>query len=379
MKHRITALGLAAWAFSGSSGTQAQTAPPASVALYGLIDTGVERITNVGAGGGSVTRMPGLSGSLPSRWGVRGSEDLGGGLRAVFNLEAGFSPDTGASNQGGRIFGRQSLVGLSGPWGTVSLGRQYTMLYWSVLDGDQLGPNNYGLGSLDSYIPNTRMDNSIVYRGSFGGLSVGAGYSLGRDTVNAGPSPSGTNCAGESAADRNACRQWSAMVKYDTSAWGLALAADEFRGGTGAFAGLVRSDLKDRRATLNGYAKFGPVKLTAGLLRRDNGGAAPLSSTNGQGARSNLYWLGGAYSVTPAFTVDGQIQRLDFRQGGDNATLTVVRGIYSLSRRTQLYAQLAHIRNGERLSFSVSSGQPGANPAAGQSQNAVMLGMRHAF
>jgi predicted porin len=323
--------------------------------------------------------MPNISGTLPSRWGLRGSEDLGGGLRAVFTLESGFGPDTGASGQGGRLFGRQALVGLSGGWGTVSLGRQYTMLFWSLLDADQLGPNVYGLGSLDAYIPNSRADNAIVYRGSFSGVSVGASYSLGRDAVNAGPSPAGTNCAGENAADKSACREWSAMVKYDSPLWGVALAADELRGGAGAFAGLTSSALKDQRVTLNGYAKFGPVKVTAGVIRRDNDAAAPLSATNGQSARSNLYWLGGAYNVTQAFIIDGQVHRLDYKDGGDEATLTAVRAIYNLSKRTLVYAQVAHIGNGPRLAISVASGQAGANPMAGGSQNAIMMGMRHTF
>ena len=373
----FTALGLAALASAGAQ-AQAQTAAPAGVSLYGLIDTGVEHITNVGADRSSLTRMPGLSGTLPSRWGLRGNEDLGGGLRAVFTLEAGFSPDSGVSNQGGRLFGRQAYVGLSGDWGTVALGRQYSMLYWSVFDGDQLGPNVYGLGSLDSYIPNSRIDNAITYRGTFRGLSLGASYSFGRDAVNAGPSPVGTNCGGENAADRSACRQWSAMAKYDAPAWGVALAHDQIRGGAGAFADLTSSDLTDRRTTLNGYFKLGPAKLTAGVLRRDNEGAAPLSPVNGQGARSDIYWIGGAYTVG-AFTLDGQIHRLDFKDGGDKATLSAVRGFYNFSKRTLVYAQVAHISNGARLAIPVSSGQAGGAPLPGVGQNAVMLGMRHTF
>ncbi|WP_028997779.1 porin [Azohydromonas australica] len=377
MKPRITAMGMSVLAVVGA---QAQTTPaPAAVDLYGLIDTGVERITNVGATGGSLTRMPNISGTLPSRWGLRGIEDLGGGLRAVFTLESGFGPDNGVSGQGGRLFGRQALVGLSGGWGTVALGRQYTMLFWSLLDADQLGPNVYGVGSLDAYIPNSRADNAITYRGSFSGVSVGAGYSLGRDAVNAGPSPAGTNCAGENAADKTACREWSAMVKYDSPAWGVALAADEIRGGAGAFAGLTSSALKDQRVTLNGYAKFGPVKVTAGVIRRDNDAAAPLSAVNGASARSNLYWIGGAYIATPALILDGQFYQLNFNGGGDQSTLAVLRVSYSFSKRAMVYAQAAHISNGARLAISVSSGQSGSNPVAGGSQSAVMVGVRTSF
>ena len=368
---------LIAAALAAAGVAHAQTPAP-SVQLYGLFDTGVERITNVGAGKSSLTRMPSISGTLPSRWGLRGTEDLGGGLRAVFTLESGFGPDTGVSGQGGRLFGRQAYAGLSGGWGTVALGRQYSMLFWSVLDADQLGPNVYGLGSLDAYIPNARTDNAVTYRGSFSGVQVGVGYSLGRDvaTTPAGPNPAATNCAGENAADKQACRQWSAMLKYDAPSWGVALAADEQRGGAGAFGNLGASTLKDQRVTANGYAKFGPVKVSAGVIRRDND-AFPLPA--GQTARSNLYWIGGAYTFTPAFILDGQVQRLDFKDGGDQSTLTALRGSYNFSKRTMAYAQVAHISNGARLAISVSSGQAGSNPLPGGSQNAVMLGLRHSF
>ncbi len=86
------------------------------------------------------------------------------------------------------------------------------MLFWAVLDPDILGPNAFGSGSLDSYIPNTRADNAIAYKGTFGGLTVGGMYSFGRDVANAGPSPAGTNCAGENPADKSQCREWSAMI-----------------------------------------------------------------------------------------------------------------------------------------------------------------------
>lgn len=381
MKRMLVAAGLAGLAL-GAGAQPAQPAPAgSSVTIYGIADLGVERLSNVGATGGSLTRMPGLTGSLPSRLGFRGSEELGDGFKAIFTLEMGLGLDTGTFNQGGRAFGRQAFVGLSGPWGSVTLGRNYSMLYWAIFDGDLLGPNAFGIGSLDSYVPNTRLDNSIAYRGSFSGVTLGATYSLGRDAVNAGPSPAGTNCAGESATDSKACRQWSGLAKYDTPAWGLALGVDEIRGGAGAFAGLVRSDLKDRRVTVNGYAKLGTqVKLAAGVLRRDNDAAAAASASNGATSRSDIGWIGAAWSPEGTlFTLDGQVQRLSFGKGGDKATLSVVRGFYSLSRRSSVYLQAGHISNGSRLAFGVSSAQAGGTPAAGRSQNGVMAGLRHIF
>ena len=132
-----------------------------SVTLYGIIDTGVEYVTNVGAQKSSSVHMPSLTASLPSLWGLRGKEDLGGGLSAVFVLESGFAPAQGTLNQGGRLFGRQAYVGLAGRWGTLTLGRQYSQIFWAVLTGDTLAPNIFAAADLDPYLTQPRVDNSI--------------------------------------------------------------------------------------------------------------------------------------------------------------------------------------------------------------------------
>lgn len=342
------------------------------VSIYGLIDTGVEYLNNVGAAGDTLTRVPTLSGTLPSRLGFRGVEDLGDGLKVVFTLENGFAPDAGTPAQGGRLFGREAFVGLSGAWGTLTFGRQQTIMLWSLYDGDILGPNIYGLASFDNYIPNARADNAIAYRGTFGGLTAGATYSGGRDSVNAGPSPAGTNCAGESATDSRACREWSLMAKYDTERWGVAAVYDRINGGPGAFAGLASSGLSDSRASLNGYVRFGAAKLAGGVLRRDNQGSAT--------PRTDIYFIGASQAVTPLLTVDAELFRLNVRDSGNGATLFAARALYHLSKRTSVYVTAGHIANGGTLNLSVSGGAPtGGNPVAGGSQTGATTGMRHFF
>lgn len=357
---------------------QAQTAAPTtSVTLYGLVDAGVEVVSNV-ANVGSIQRMPSNTASVPSRVGMRGTEDLGNGLRAVFTAEMGLAPDTGASGQGGRLFGRQAFVGLAGPWGAVTAGRQYSMLFWSTMDSDVVGPAVYAIGSLDAYIPNARADNALAYRGTFGPLQVGAEYSFGRDTVNAGPSPVGTNCPGESA-DKKACRQYSLMAKYDTPAWGVSLAYDRQHGRALAgptdviFGNLNSSSKTDDRLGLGAYVKVGEVKIGGGLLRRDNDGDAVKP-------RSDLWYLGAAYPLTSALALDGQWSTLRYRNVDDfDSTLLSARLAYSFSKRTTAYAQIGHIRNERRAAVSVSGGAAGSAPAAGGSQNGVIVGLRHAF
>jgi predicted porin len=351
-------------------GAQAQTA--SNVVIYGVIDQAVERLNNVGAAGGSLTRLPGLTGSTASRLGFRGSEDLGAGLSAVFTLEMGFGVDTGTLNQGGRAFGRQSYVGVQAPWGSVTAGRQYSMLTWAMLDSDFLQPNAYGSSSLDSYLPNARADNSLAYRGSFGSIGVGATYSLGRDAVNAGPSPSGTNCPGESGTDTKACRQWSAMVKYDDARWGISAAIDELRGGAGAFAGLTSSGMTDRRSLLAGWTRFGDIKLGAGLVSRRNEASAATP-------RSQLIYIGAIYNATPQIVLDGQLLKLDFKNSANKATLLALRGTYSLSKRTAIYATAGHIVNDGSLAISASTAAAGSAPAPGENQTGMAVGIRHSF
>lgn len=359
---------------------QAPNPAPSSVTIYGVIDVGVEAVDKVGTAGDTLTRLPSNTSSVPSRLGFRGTEALGDGLAAVFTLEMGIAPDMGTLGQGGRAFGRQAFVGLSGAFGTVSLGRQYTMLFWSLLDADVLGPGVFGMGSFDAYVPNARSDNTLAWRGSFGGFTGGVTYSFGRDTVNAGPSPVGTNCPGESTTDSWACRAWSVLAKYDAARWGAAFAYDRQNGralasaSDAVFGGLTSSTRTDSRLSLNGYVKLGTAtKLGAGLLRRDNDGnpAAP---------RSTLWYAGASTPLADLLTLDAGVMSLRYAGSSQrNATLVAARLNYHLSKRTTVYGQLARMANASASTVSVSGGAPGSNPAAGVDQNGFNLGIRHAF
>lgn len=352
-------------------GTCLSGASAQGLTLFGIIDSGVEVVNKVGVQERTLWRVPTQTGTVASRVGLRGSEDLGGGLLAVFTIENGFAPDMGTATQGGRLFGRQAWVGVQGGFGTLSFGRQYTMLFWSLLDADILGPNMYSSGSLDAYIPNARADNAVAWRGSFGPMTLGATWSFGRDAVNAGPSPGGTNCAGERAGNARECREWSALAKLDLSRGGAALAVDEVRGGPGAFAGLTNAGLVDRRISANGYVKLGGTRIAAGLVRRSNDGSAT--------PKSDLWYLGASHPLTAQLTIDGQAYRLDIKDSANGATLFAARLQYALSRRSTVYATAGTISNDGTLDLSVSGGAPGSNAAPGGSQQGVMVGLRHGF
>lgn len=152
-----------------------------SVTLYGIIDEGINYNSN--AGGQRLYSL--TSGGLQaSRWGLRGAEDLGGGMKAIFVLENGFDLSSGRLGQGGLMFGRQAYVGLSGNAGKVTLGRQYD----SVVDyvgwlatGDQWATSmGAHPGDLDNFNNSYRTNNTIKYTSAnYAGLTFGGTYSLG--------------------------------------------------------------------------------------------------------------------------------------------------------------------------------------------------------
>ena len=136
----------AATALSGAASAQS------SVTLYGLIDTGVGYANVDGTYTDPATgrrtsidnsRIGSTTGTTAgSRWGLRGKEDLGDGLYAVFQLESGFDSRNGSSLQNNRLFGREATVGLgSAEWGEIRLGRQYNVAarYFSGMFGSSFG------------------------------------------------------------------------------------------------------------------------------------------------------------------------------------------------------------------------------------------------
>lgn len=153
-----------------------------SVTLYGVVDEGINYQSN--ANGHALYNLS--SGVLQgSRWGFKGTEDLGGGLRALFVLENGFDINAGTLSQGGRMFGRQAYVGLSSSqYGTLMLGRQYDSVVTSIglfAVGDQWGGYiTAHPGDLDNFNNTVRTNNAVKYvSNTYGGFSFSGMYALG--------------------------------------------------------------------------------------------------------------------------------------------------------------------------------------------------------
>lgn len=346
-----------------------------SVTLYGIVDAGVEYQNNQPGGGHSVTRL--TSGNLSgSRWGLRGAEDLGGGLKGVFVLESGFNIDTGTSAQGGRLFGRNAFVGLQSPWGALTLGRQQTPLYDFGLQFDPMAiSTNYSIIGQDAGFT-SRADNSVKYVGTFRGLTASALYSFGSNT--------GAGSFGEVPGSPRIGQEYSAGLTYAAGPLAVGGVYDETNLGlatTGALTGA-----KIRRATLAGSYLFGPAKMYAGYRWAKALDGATLPGNLGANNVSNLYWLGVGYQLIPALSLTGVAYYQDFRGTKADPWSFVASVDYTLSKRTDAYLNLGYARNKDGSNLGLTAGGTGAIQGSGfgtvsgsENQFGAVLGIRHKF
>jgi predicted porin len=179
-----TLLGTFLGGMAGTLACQGNAHAQSSVTLYGILDNGFTYTNNANGHSSIVEQDGNNTGASGSRFGLRGREDLGGGLAAIFLLENGYTLPNGGLQQGGLLFGRQAYVGLSGDFGMVTLGRQYDSLadYMQPLSAAaQWG--GYMMGhadEVDNIVDTNRVNNSIKFSSQkYAGLKFGGVYSLG--------------------------------------------------------------------------------------------------------------------------------------------------------------------------------------------------------
>ena len=337
-----------------------------TVTLYGLADAGIEYLNNAGRNGNGLVRVS--SGNQSgSRWGLRGVEDLGNGMKAVLQLESGFDIDTGNSGQSGRLFGRDAYVGLESRYGVMRLGRQQTSMreFGSTYDPTVIA-DKYGMLAMAPEF-GARADNAIKYLATFGGLSAQAFYSFQSN----GAEVAGSNVFG---------REFGAFVNYAAGPYSVGIAYDDIHVGTPANQAPVI-----RRASVGGSYSVGPAKVFAGYRLAKAYDGARLPGAQAADAGSNFYWLGVVYKLTPAFSLLGTAYYQDFRKTGSDPWQFVVTGDYALSKRTDLYASLSYALNKENSQLGVNGFNSGSGSTAvynvqpGKDQIGAVMGIRHRF
>jgi predicted porin len=329
MKKSLLALAVLS-AFTGIA--YAQT----SITVYGIVDAGI--VSERGGPAGTVTKL--TSGvQSGSRLGFRGTEDLGRGLAAKFVLETGIAIDTGGFNQNGTAFGRQAYVGLSGGWGAVTLGRQYTPHYLAVVDVDPFA------AGLAGYAPNLvttvlRMNNTIKYTtpawsGFIGELGYGFGEVPGNNTAN---------------------RQIGAAVGYANGPLVAKLAYHTVDDAIGAD--------RARNTLLMGKWDFGVAAASLGV-----------NVNKGIGAIDNRDYIVGLSAPIGQNTFLASYIRKDDRSGLNNdASQWALGYTYAISKRTNFYTSYARINNDNGAAFTVGNASE-----AGSGDKAFNVGIRHMF
>ena len=389
MKKRLSFLAVPAGLLL-SAGAHAQS----SVTLYGIIDTGIAYVHNAQSSNGQnqSTLIKFASGNISgSRWGLKGTEDLGGGLAAIFQLENGFNVGTGALGQGGREFGRKAVVGLTGnAWGTVTLGRQYDPIVDLVqgLTEDNYFGGVFGTpGDLDNYDNSLRVNNSVKYVSPiFAGFQVEALYGLG--------GVAGANGSG---------RTYSFGGAYANGPLSLGAGYFYANGGNTATAGLrtwtsssdslfntvINSGFASAKsiqiAKVGGQYVIGPV--TAGLTYSNTRYGSDAFSTFRDTAKFNNGSVFFNYQFTPAVRA-GVGYNYTSLTGPASAHYNQVNlgADYAVSKRTDLYALFGYQKasgntlnsSGTVVSADASIGDFGVNSGA-NSQDVAVVGIRHRF
>lgn len=312
--------------------------------LYGAIQKGDRTESKVDSGG--------LSGS---RLGVGASHDLGGSLKAIAKIEAGVSADTGTSGQGGRTWGRQAYGGLSGDFGTLTLGRQYTPTF-NALDNED--PFETGAGSaissgIVSTIGGTRADDSIAYElPRLGAFTANVMYAAGESTTGANTNNS----------------FFGGSARFTLGALGVSVTYGHVNRPTNE--GVATNSL-----LLSGAYDFGSFSLSGGVQGVRNLTGQPDTSDDRTEAFAGIHvpvgpgtiWFGAGTGATKSVH-------------GSRATQVSAAYLHALDKSTTPYAVVTSIHNGSIAAYTDDTAT-GAGPSVspGVTASAVQIGGRYRF
>ncbi|MBN3761749.1 porin [Burkholderia sp. Ac-20365] len=358
-----------------------------SVTLYGLIDEGLNFTSN--ANGHHGYQM--VSGdTVGSRWGIRGSEDLGGGLSAVFRLENGFNINNGALGQGGAEFGRQAYVGLSSnQYGTLTMGTQYdpTVDMWSGFTsaGNLIGDLSAHPYDNDNADWDYRIHNSVKYvsptiagftgEAMYGFSNEAGGFANNRMYSAAGSYKLGPISAAVAYMKINAGGATSTGALSSSTSVFTAQSQQNIDAGlsytftNNAVVSLAYSHVDVYNPTSNAYFSTQPEAGSQNSWKFDN------YEINGQYFFKPDFWLAAAYTFTQAHiaTTTG-----NFSPKWNQVSLMLD---YDISKRTSVYVQGAyqHADGDTGLEFDNASIIGSAGTSSSGNQMVYRVAMLHRF
>lgn len=308
-----------------------------SVTVYGVADAGL--LVERGGAAGNTTKVGSGIGS-GSRLGIKGKEDLGGGMTLAFGVENGNNLDTGTAAQGGLLFGRQAYLCLTTPVGAFSIGRQYSPFYKTLNNIADPFQTGFAGNSQNIFANNSRVDNSVEYiTPKVAGFSADVLYGY-----------------GEVAGDSSKNRSISGSGTYENGPLTLVLAHQQ--------RDNALATARSRNTMLTARYQFSTVTVHVAHARNkdllDNDSKDTLLGFTAQLPVGKLL-------VSFIDHNDDSALRQDARQGA-------VAYLYPLSRRTDLYTAYGHINNRNGAGFKV-----GTATDTGTGTTGFNLGVRHVF
>ncbi|SAK60287.1 exported outer membrane porin [Caballeronia arationis] len=366
-----------------------------SVTLYGRLDAGLEYMTGVpqgpanGPATSSTHRFRAESGDWgTSLWGLKGVEDLGGGYKAVFQLEGSFNTMTGQGPGNNGIFNRWATVGLANNnFGTLLLGRELFIAN-GVWDFDPFGQSNWSSASLVRGRNWPQSSNNISYQSpKWYGFDVYGQYAL----------SNATNWNGNGSTPQG--REGGLQLTYTSALFQIRGMYDEIRNPSNGQLGGVYDPLNGANATggnANGNGVYGysreytaAFNVFLGQFKVQGAYQAIRSSgmnnvLPGQPTTIDHEWGGVTWQATPAAALIAAVYHSNANNGAGNATLYTVGGSYNLSKRTLLDIQVATVQNSKSANYGLNANNFGTsaatdNPLPGHSQSGVYAGIQHSF
>lgn len=362
-----------------------------SVTLYGVIDAGITYTSNAGARHSSWQQTSG--GIDQSRFGLKGSEDLGNGLKAIFTLESGFNLNSGRFANSGSEFNRQSFVGLSSNYGTVTLGRQYDaeqdFLAPLSATGSWGGTSFAHFGNFDNLSTNggNAVNNSIKFTSAnYAGFTFGGTYGFSNQ---AGGFSNNREYSLGAAYQFQGLRVGAAYAQSNNPLAGNGGATDGSN--VGVFAGLgaipatattpafPALNFRQRTYGVGAAYAFGPAQVGAvwTQTRLDN---AQLAASS---LRADNYEVNAKYNLTPALGLGVAYTFTDLKGSvlgtnvGERFHQVGVQADYALSKRTDVYAQVAY-QHASAPGAWIYNGTFGGISSS-DNQTAATVGLRHRF
>jgi predicted porin len=350
-------------------------AAQSSVSLYGRLDGGIEYLNHIANGtGGSSTRWSAEGGDWgTSMLGFRGTEDLGGGMSALFDLETAPQIMNGTT-AGGRLFSRRAYVGLKDEtWGQLQAGRNLFIDSDGVWEFDPFVQQAVSSASLVRGRNWQQTNNNVEYHSPvFRGFDVQGQYAFGNQA-------SGFNNGAEGEFGRSD----GIMLTYHSPLFDVRGIYDELRDSSGRLSNIFTASREYFVGTNVRVQKF---KIQAAYTHY----AAP-DSPAGVADSADHYWLGATYQASQRWAVTAAGFYIHVGEGAGDAShdpashafLYALGTTYNLDKRTFLYGTVSYVDNSRNGTFSVfatprDSSSP-TSPLAGESQTGVYVGMMHTF